>query len=189
MDGTPCITQHGKGTVVKMTPRGEIPQEIDALGTHPSNLCFGGSYGWTVYVTGAGPARFMAFRVDRPGMDWQRWRENASAEAPAGEVDLSLVAGQSKAVAFGGIPSDAEGMFRWLTALPAMNTRSGLGKNTHMSAIVKARKAVDAADPLAVHVDTVTTVINAAHYHARGTLDIGEWLAEALARPESASAR
>ena len=49
--GNLYITRHGKGTVVKMQPDGEILAEIDVLGTSPTNLCFGGSDGRTVYVT------------------------------------------------------------------------------------------------------------------------------------------
>ena len=51
VDGNLYITRHGKGTVVKMSPGGEILREINVLGTKPSNLCFGGSDGRTVYVT------------------------------------------------------------------------------------------------------------------------------------------
>ncbi len=42
IDGNLYITRHGKGTVVKMTPAGEILREIPVLGARPSNLCFGG---------------------------------------------------------------------------------------------------------------------------------------------------
>jgi len=66
------ITRHGKGTVVKMTPQGEILQEIDVLGSKPSNLCFGGPDGRTVYVTEMEKGRLVQFRVDHPGREWGR---------------------------------------------------------------------------------------------------------------------
>jgi gluconolactonase len=66
------ITRHGKGTVVKMTPQGEILQEIDVLGSMPSNLCFGGPDGRTVYVTEMEKGRLVQFRVDHPGREWGR---------------------------------------------------------------------------------------------------------------------
>ncbi len=75
VDGNLYITRHGKGTVVKMTPKGEILQEIGVLGTSPTNICFGGPDGRTVYVTEAEQRRIVQFRVDRPGWEWRRWRE------------------------------------------------------------------------------------------------------------------
>ncbi len=74
-EGNLYITRHGKGTVVKMTPLGEILKEIDVLGSKPSNLCFGGTDGKTVYVTEVDHRRLVSFRVDQPGLAWQRWRE------------------------------------------------------------------------------------------------------------------
>jgi sugar lactone lactonase YvrE len=69
------ITRHGKGTVVKMSPKGKVLQEIDVLGTKPSNLCFGGPDGRTVYVTEVDHTRLVKFRVDQPGLAWKRWQE------------------------------------------------------------------------------------------------------------------
>jgi gluconolactonase len=66
------ITRHGKGTVVKMTPQGEILQEVDVLGSKPSNLCFGGPDGRTIYVTEMEKGRLVQFRVDHPGREWGR---------------------------------------------------------------------------------------------------------------------
>jgi gluconolactonase len=74
MDGNLYITRHGKGTVVKMSPRGKILREIDVLGAKPSNLCFGGSDGRTVYVTEVEHLRLVKFQVDRPGLAWSRWK-------------------------------------------------------------------------------------------------------------------
>ena len=75
VDGNLYITRYGKGTVVKLSPGGEVLQEIDVLGPRPSNICFGGPDGRTAYVTEVEHARLVQFRVDRPGLAWQRWQE------------------------------------------------------------------------------------------------------------------
>lgn len=72
VDGNLYITRYGKGTVVKLSPQGEVLREIDVLGKSPSNLCFGGPDGRTVYVTEVEHTRLVQFRVDRPGLEWQR---------------------------------------------------------------------------------------------------------------------
>ena len=64
-----------KGTVVKMTPAGKILQEVPVLGKKPSNICFGGTDGRTAYVTEMEHGRIVQFRVDRPGLAWQRWQK------------------------------------------------------------------------------------------------------------------
>lgn len=74
VDGNLYVTRHGKGTVVKISPEGKVVKEIDVLGSKPSNLCFGGPDGCTVYVTEVEHTRLVEFRVDRPGLEWQRWR-------------------------------------------------------------------------------------------------------------------
>lgn len=71
VEGNLYITRYGKGTVVKMSPKGEILKEIDVLGTSPSNLCFGGPDGKTIYVTEVKKQRLVAFRVDQPGQAWK----------------------------------------------------------------------------------------------------------------------
>jgi len=75
VDGNLYITRYGKGTVVKMSPEGEILKEIDVLGASPSNLCFGGPDGRTVYVTEVTKTRLVQFRVDKPGLAWKRWQK------------------------------------------------------------------------------------------------------------------
>jgi sugar lactone lactonase YvrE len=75
VDGNLYITRYGKGTVVKLSPKGDVLQEIDVLGKRPSNLCFGGPDGRTVYVTEVEQTRLVQFRADRPGLEWQRWNE------------------------------------------------------------------------------------------------------------------
>lgn len=74
VDGNLYITRHGKGTVVKVSPKGEILREIPVLGPNPSNICFGGPDGRTAYVTEAKTMRVVQFRVDRPGLEWTRWQ-------------------------------------------------------------------------------------------------------------------
>ena len=74
-DGNLYITRYGEGTVVKLSPGGEILKKIDVLGASPSNLCFGGPDGRTIYVTEVQHRRLVSFRVDRPGLAWQRWQE------------------------------------------------------------------------------------------------------------------
>ncbi len=75
VDGNLYITRYGKGTVVKVSPSGEILREINVLGEKPSNICFGGPDGRTAYVTEVTKTRLVAFRVDRPGLAWSRWRD------------------------------------------------------------------------------------------------------------------
>jgi len=75
VDGNLYITRHGKGTVAVVSPAGEILHEIDVLGTKPSNLCFGGKDGRTVYVTEVDHQRIVQFRVEKPGLEWQRWQK------------------------------------------------------------------------------------------------------------------
>ena len=72
-DGNLYITRYGKGTVVVLSPAGEILREIDVLGARPSNLCFGGPDGRTVYVTEVVHRRLVKFRVETPGAAWKRW--------------------------------------------------------------------------------------------------------------------
>jgi gluconolactonase len=75
VDGNLYITRHGKGTVVILSPQGEVLREVDVLGTRPSNLCFGGPDGRSVYVTEVDHERIVEFRVERPGLAWQRWQK------------------------------------------------------------------------------------------------------------------
>ena len=75
IDGNLYVTRHGKGTVAVVSPKGEVLREIDVLGKMPSNLCFGGPDGRTVYVTEVEHTRLVKFRVDRPGLAWQRWQK------------------------------------------------------------------------------------------------------------------
>lgn len=71
-DGNLYITRHGKGTVVVMTPAGEVLKEVDVLGKFPTNLCFGGPDGKTIYVTEVENTRLVEFRVEGTGLAWKR---------------------------------------------------------------------------------------------------------------------
>lgn len=73
VEGNLYITRYGKGTVVVISPSGSILNEVDVLGPRPSNLCFGGPDGRTVYVTEVEHTRIVSFRVKHPGLAWQRW--------------------------------------------------------------------------------------------------------------------
>ncbi len=75
-DGNLYVTRHGKGTVVVMTPAGEVLKEVDVLGKFPTNLCFGGPDGKTVYVTEVEHTRLVTFRVETPGLAWRRLRKD-----------------------------------------------------------------------------------------------------------------
>ena len=72
-DGNLYITRYGKGTVAVLSPEGEVLREINVLGARPSNLCFGGLDGRTVYVTEVEHRRLVQFRVETPGAAWTRW--------------------------------------------------------------------------------------------------------------------
>jgi len=79
VDGNLYVTRHGKGTVVKLSPAGEVMREIAVLGASPTNICFGGPDGRTAYVTEAEHRRLVQFRVDQPGLEWRRWEQKPAA--------------------------------------------------------------------------------------------------------------
>ena len=78
MDGMRCdiegnlyITRHGKGTVAKLSPAGEVLLEVQLAGKLCSNIAFGGPDGCTCYVTMADRGNVEVFRADLPGRSWQ----------------------------------------------------------------------------------------------------------------------
>jgi sugar lactone lactonase YvrE len=71
VDGNLYITRWGKGTVVKVSPQGDILTEIELHGKECTNLAFGGKDGRTCYVTVADIGNVEVFRVDRPGRSWK----------------------------------------------------------------------------------------------------------------------
>lgn len=72
VDGNLYVSRFGKGTVVKLASDGTLLREIRLPGARPSNLCFGGPDGRTLYVTEVEHQRLLRFRVDRPGLEWRR---------------------------------------------------------------------------------------------------------------------
>jgi len=78
LDGMRCdvkgnlyITRHGKGTVVKISPKGKLLKEITLYGKKPSNVAFGSNEGKTVYVTMQDNGNIETFRVGKPGREWK----------------------------------------------------------------------------------------------------------------------
>ena len=78
MDGMRCdiegnlyITRHGKGTVAKLSPAGEVLLEVQLTGKLCTNIAFGGTDGRTCYVTMADCGNVEVFRADLPGRSWQ----------------------------------------------------------------------------------------------------------------------
>jgi sugar lactone lactonase YvrE len=68
--GNLYITRHGKGTVVKVSPKGEVLEEIETSGKTPSNIAFGGKDGRTAYVTLQDNGNIETFQVEEPGRSW-----------------------------------------------------------------------------------------------------------------------
>ena len=71
IDGNIYITRHGKGTIAKLSPTGEVLLEVQLKGRNPSNIAFGGPDGCTCYVTLQDVGNVETFRVERPGRSWQ----------------------------------------------------------------------------------------------------------------------
>ena len=71
IDGNLYITRHGKGTIAKLSPAGDILREIELGDANPSNIAFGGPDGCTAYVTLQQTGNVECFRVERPGRSWQ----------------------------------------------------------------------------------------------------------------------
>lgn len=79
LDGMRCdvrgnlyIARPQKGAVDIVSPQGKLLRSIDVLGKSPTNLCFGGPDGRTVYVTEAEQGRLVSFRAQYPGVEWKR---------------------------------------------------------------------------------------------------------------------
>jgi gluconolactonase len=68
--GNLYITRHGKGTVAKISPDGDLLQEITVSGTKPSNIAFGGKDGKTAFVTLQDNGNIDTFRVEHPGREF-----------------------------------------------------------------------------------------------------------------------
>ena len=74
IDGNLYITRHGKGTIAKLSPTGEILGKIKLADKNPSNIAFGGPDGCTCYVTLQIAGNIERFRVERPGRSWQLYQ-------------------------------------------------------------------------------------------------------------------
>jgi sugar lactone lactonase YvrE len=79
LDGMRCdiagnlyVTRWGKGTVAKLSPSGELLQEIVFGGSKCTNIAFGGPDGRTCYVTVADQGNVERFRAEFPGRSWGR---------------------------------------------------------------------------------------------------------------------
>jgi sugar lactone lactonase YvrE len=82
MDGMRCdiegnilVTRHGKGTIAKVSPGGDVSLEVELEGEHCTNIAFGGSDGRTCYVTMADLGNVQVFRSDIPGRSWQLFKD------------------------------------------------------------------------------------------------------------------
>ncbi|WP_295794924.1 SMP-30/gluconolactonase/LRE family protein [Mucilaginibacter sp.] len=82
MDGLRCDikgniyqARFGKGTVAKVSPDGKILQEITLTGKRPTNVCFGGRDGKTMYITLQDQGNLETFRVDEAGREWKMSKE------------------------------------------------------------------------------------------------------------------
>lgn len=71
VEGNLYITRHGKGTVVIVSPEGEIVDEILMQGDLPSNIAFGGPEGRTCYVTLQDRGCIETFQAENPGRVWK----------------------------------------------------------------------------------------------------------------------
>jgi sugar lactone lactonase YvrE len=70
--GNLYVTRYGKGVVAIVSPRGKVLREVPVLGPRPSNICFGGPDGKTVYVTEVEFGRIVQFRADKAGREFRR---------------------------------------------------------------------------------------------------------------------
>ena len=68
--GNLYITRHGKGTVVKVSPQGEILKEIQLKGKTPSNIAFGGKDGTMAFITLQDNGNFETFETEHPGREF-----------------------------------------------------------------------------------------------------------------------
>ena len=68
--GNLYVTRFGKGMIAKVSPDGKILAEIQVSGSRPSNVCFGGPDGRTLYVTIVDHGGVDSFRTEHPGREW-----------------------------------------------------------------------------------------------------------------------
>ena len=75
VDGNLYVTRHGKGTVAKVSPAGDVLLEVGLKGKMCTNLAFGGDDGCTCYVTLADEGNVEVFRTERPGRAWRMFQK------------------------------------------------------------------------------------------------------------------
>ena len=75
VDGNIYVTRHSKGTIVKLSPGGDVLEEVELGGKGCTNLAFGGSDGRTCYVTVADRGNVESFRTDLPGRSWKLYKD------------------------------------------------------------------------------------------------------------------
>lgn len=73
--GNLYISRYGKGVIAIVSPQGKVIREVPVLGARPSNICFGGPDGKTVYVTEVENGRLVTFRANQPGLEFKRWNK------------------------------------------------------------------------------------------------------------------
>lgn len=71
IEGNLYIARYDKGTVVKLSPKGELLQEIQLRGKKPTNVAFGGKDGKTIFVTLQDRGYIEHFRVEAPGRSFK----------------------------------------------------------------------------------------------------------------------
>ena len=76
IEGNLYVTRHGKGTIAKISPQGEVLIEVELAGKDCTNLAFGGPDGRTCYVTLADRGNVEYFRTDLPGRSWQLFQRS-----------------------------------------------------------------------------------------------------------------
>lgn len=67
LQGNLYVARFGKGTVIKVSPGGQVLQEVQLHGKNCTNVTFGGEDGCTLYVTIADQGNIERFRTDAPG--------------------------------------------------------------------------------------------------------------------------
>jgi len=77
VDGIRCditgnlyVARYGAAAVAIVSVDGERVRDVNVLGNEPSNLCFGGADGRTVFVTEVQNRRVVKFTVPQPGATW-----------------------------------------------------------------------------------------------------------------------
>ncbi len=69
-EGNLYVTRYGKGTILVLSPSGEVIREVELTGKKCSNLVFGGLNGKLVFVTLQDRKGMEFFRNDIPGKDY-----------------------------------------------------------------------------------------------------------------------